>query len=155
MPILHLFLRVRKTQESVRVPAFNPEASFKRLDKCIVRRLVKLVEVQRDAIRVCPQIEFAGDELGAQIDADRLRIARPRTDPFQGPNNIFTPVAEPRIEYRHIARLCIDNRQHTYLSTGRELIVDKVHRPGFVRPGRCLPVLPQIRLHPALWCFVP
>ena len=78
-PIFHLFLRVRKTKVPVRVETFHPEAHVKRLDEGVVGRLVRSAEVQRDAVRVCSQIEFARDELRAQIDADRLRMCVGRT----------------------------------------------------------------------------
>lgn len=64
-PILHLFGRVGKRQEPVRVQAFCPEAPVEGFDVGVVRRLSRPGEVERDAFGVGPQVEVSGDELAA------------------------------------------------------------------------------------------
>jgi putative transposase len=67
----------------VRVQALGPEAPVECLDERVVRGLTRPREVERDTLRIRPQIEVAADELRALIDADRLRIANPAADPFE------------------------------------------------------------------------
>ena len=50
-------------------------------------------EVERDAPRIGPDVEIAGDELTALVDADRRRVADRQTDPIERLDHIFSPVA--------------------------------------------------------------
>jgi hypothetical protein len=140
--------------ETVGIQALHPEASVEGLDERVVGRLACATEVERDAVLVCPEIEIARDELGAQINPDLLRVASSLAHVLQGPDDILTAITEPRIEYRHVARVCIDDRQYTNLPSGRELVVDEVHHPSLVRSCRHLPIFSQLRLSATLWCFV-
>jgi hypothetical protein len=65
----------RQDSEPVRVQAFSPEAAVKGLDIRIVGGLARLREVEREAAHAGPQVEGAGDQLGALVDPDRTRIA--------------------------------------------------------------------------------
>lgn len=69
-PNLHLFSRIRKCQDPVRVQALSANASVERVDESIVRRLARPQEGQGDALGVRPQVELATDELGPLIDPD-------------------------------------------------------------------------------------
>jgi hypothetical protein len=51
------------------------------------------VRVQRDALRVGPEIEVPADKFGALIDPDRLRIAGRDKNPFQRRDDVFGPIA--------------------------------------------------------------
>jgi hypothetical protein len=53
-------------------------------------------------------------------------------DLFQRPDHILCPVAEARVEHRHVARERIDDRQDADLLSGRKLVVNEVHRPHVV-----------------------
>ncbi len=90
------------------------------------------------------------DELRALIDPDALWEAMLTTDPFEHSNHILGPEAEARLDGGREARERIDDSQHTDLTTGRELVVDKVHRPSLIRPNCWPPVLTQLRLHAPL-----
>ena len=79
------------------------EATIEGLDAGVVGRLPQPAEVERHAFRIGSQIEVAGDELGALVDADRLRIADRRTDLLQCPDHVLGPVAESGIEHLHVA----------------------------------------------------
>ena len=74
-PFLHFLPGVVKAHEPVSVQTFGPELAVERLDEGVVGRLAGPGEVERHAFRVGPQVEIAGDELGALIDTDRARIA--------------------------------------------------------------------------------
>lgn len=73
--ILHLFGRIGKRQEAVGVQTLRPEATVECLDIGIVRRLSRPAEVECHALCIGPEVEIAGDEIEALVDADRLRIA--------------------------------------------------------------------------------
>jgi hypothetical protein len=84
----------------MRVEALRPEAPVERLNEGVVGRFSGAREVQRDALHIGPEIEIPADELGSLIDSDRLRIAGCRAGAFEGRNDVFGAVAEPRIERR-------------------------------------------------------
>ena len=71
-PILQFFGRVRKAHEPVCVQAFSPEFAVEGLDEAVVCRLFGPGEVERYALGIGPEIQAAGDELAAIVDADRL-----------------------------------------------------------------------------------
>lgn len=154
-PILQLFDRIRKAQEPVRIQALGPEPAVEGLDECVVRRFSRPGEVKRDASSIGPQIEIPGDELGALIDPDRIRIANLLTDDLQGSHHILTPVAETWVKRRHIARIRVDHCQNADLPAGGELVMHEIHRPHIVRLDSFLPVFAQLCLHPALGMLVP
>jgi hypothetical protein len=64
------------------------------------------------------------------------------------------PVAEARIDGRRKPAKNVDDRENTDLAACGELIVDKNHRPSLVNLVRNSPVLPQLRLNPALWDLI-
>lgn len=70
--MLHLFPGVFERQEPVRVQALRAEFPVERFDERIVRRLPGSGEVERHVVLICPQIEIAGDELQASIDANGI-----------------------------------------------------------------------------------
>ena len=110
-PSLQLFDGIRKGQEPVRVQAHCAEAAVEdeagsnapRQDEHIIRRLAGPGEVEGDAALTGPEVHVARHELTALINADGLGIARLPTDPVQGRHNIFAPVAELRIQNRHVS----------------------------------------------------
>lgn len=53
-----------------------------------------------------------------------------------------------------IAREGIDHCQNPQLLSGRELVVNEVHRPDIVGSHSLLPVLPQFGFNPALRCQI-
>lgn len=135
--------------------AFCPEAPVEGFDVGVVCRLSRPGEVERDALRAGPQVEVSGDELGPLVDADRLRIADLRADLLQCPDDILRPIAEPRIENRHVSREGVDHRQHTDLLARGELIVNEVHGPYVIVTDRRGTILSQLRLDPAPRRLVP
>ena len=74
----------------------------------------------------------------------------PSADAFQGANHVLRSIAEARIDHRREARECVDHREHTNLLAGRQLVVDKVHRPRLVWRPRRPPIVAQLRLGPPL-----
>lgn len=71
-PILHLFAGIRKGQEPVLVQAFGSEAAVKRLDEGVVAQFPRACEVERDVLRIGPEVEIARHELGPSINTDGL-----------------------------------------------------------------------------------
>src|SRR4051794_24222890 len=147
-PILHLFLGVGKAQEPIGIEAFLPEAAVERLDESVVGRLPRSREVQRDAALIGPDVEIARHELGALIDADRRRESHFIADPFQYLHDIGAAEREPRLQRRRKAGEDVDNREHPKSASGRQLVMDEVHRPGLVRSRRWPAIIPQLGLDP-------
>lgn len=82
-------------------------------------------------------------------------MADRRTDLFQCPDHVLSPVAESGTEHRHIAGERIDDRQHSDLLACRELIVNEVHGPYVVRADGFLTVVPQLCLYPRFGVLFP
>jgi hypothetical protein len=89
------------------------------------------------------------------VKKDCLGIANPPTQALEGSGDFFSSITEPRINDRREARVGIDDGERAQLSTCGRLVVEKGHRPGLVDLHGGLPVLAQLRLHPALGCLVP
>ena len=81
-PSIQLFPAVGKAHEPVRVQALGPELRIERLDEAVIRRFPGAREVQRDVVRISPQVEIAGDEFAAIIHADCTRVAARPAHPF-------------------------------------------------------------------------
>lgn len=154
-PSLHFFPRVGKRQEPVSVHAFRPNAAVEGFGIGVVRGFARTREVERDAPRIGPEVEVAGDELRTLVDADRLRIADDRTRLIERPHDILTPIAEACIQHRREAREGVDHRQHPDLAPCGELVMEEVHGPDIVRADGRLAVIPQLRLDPTLGDLVP
>ena len=118
-PSLQLFARIRKADEPVRIHAFRPNPAVERFGKRVVRRLARPREVERNALRISPQIKVATDKLRALVDADRLRIAHLRAGPFERLHDVFAAVARSRVQRRRVAGERVDNRQDADLMAGR------------------------------------
>jgi len=116
----------------------------------VVRRLASPGEVEHDCVVVGPEIEVAAGELRALVDPDSLWITDRAADPLEGLDDVLTPIAEPGIERWREPREGIDERQDPDLPHGRQLVVDKVHRPGLVDLHRRPAVLAELRLDPPL-----
>ena len=154
-PILQFPPRVVERQEPVRIQALRPQAPIERLDESVVRRLPRPAEIQRDVVLVSPQIEVARDEFGSLIDADRAGIADFGADPVERRHHVFAPIAQTRIDDRRKAGEEIHHRQDPQFPSGRELVVDEVHRPGFVCVRGVFAVVAQLGLHAPLGRFLP
>ena len=87
-PILYLFSGVRKTQEPMRVQAFNPKPAVERFDECVVGRLAWSAEVERDAMPVRPEIQIPRYKLGPLIDADCRRQSNLSGDLLQDVDDV-------------------------------------------------------------------
>ena len=153
-PSIQLFAGVGKACEPVSVQTFGPKLAVERLDEAVVRWLTGLGEVQYNVVGVSPQIEVVGDELGAVIDPDCLRVAVGPADPFQGLNHVFPAIRELRIGDRTVSGMRVDDREDQQLLPCRELVMHEVHCPDFVRPDGFLTVFAQLRLHPPLRVLV-
>lgn len=57
--------------DAVRIVTFRPKSAIELFDVRVVGRLAWPREVQRHAIRVCPQIKITRHELGSLLDTDR------------------------------------------------------------------------------------
>src|SRR6516162_9438252 len=153
-PILHFFLRVCKAQEPVGIEAFLPEASIERFDEGIVCGFAGPGEVQRDAALIGPDVKISRHELAALIDTDRRRESHCIADSFQDLHDIGAAEGEPRCQRRREAGENVDDREHPKLAPRRQLVVDKVHRPGLVRSCRWPAILPQLGLDTTLRRFI-
>jgi len=153
-PSLQLFAGIRKIHEPVGVQAFRPQLAVERLDEAVVGGVPRPGEVQDDIVGIGPEIQIAGDEFAAVVDPDRLRITDLPTDPFQGLNHVLAPVGKPWIRRRAIARMDIHDGQDPQFLAQGELVMDKIHRPDLIRPGRLLAILAQLGLYPALGMLV-
>lgn len=51
-------------------------------------------------------------------------MADPGADLVQSLDDVFTTIAEPRIDHRHIAREGVDHGQRPDLAAGRQLVMD-------------------------------
>lgn len=148
-PILQLFLRVGKRQEPMGVQALRPEAAIEGLNERIVRCLAGTREpeararheFQDDVVPVSPQIKVAGDKLRPLIDPDRLRIADNGAGLVEHAHHVLAAVAEAGVEDRREPGERVDHCENPDLLAGRKLVVDKVHRPGFVRPSGLLAIV--------------
>lgn len=127
------------------VQAFSPEAAVEGLYEGVVGRIARPGEVERNALRVGPEIEVAAYELAALIDPDRLRIACLGTDPLQRGDDVFSPIAEARGDHWREAREGVDHRQRADRFARGELVVDEVVRPEIVRPRPRRPVAAPAR----------
>ena len=149
-PFLHFAAGIVKAHEPVGVQTLGTELTVEGLDERVVGGLARPREVERDILLISPQIEIPGDEFGALVDADGLRLADRLTDPFEGTHDILTAVAEPRIDRRRVARIGVDNGQHPELPACSQLIVHEVHGPGLVRPGGYRTIVTKLGLHAPL-----
>ena len=75
-PSLAFSPRVVEAHEPVGVQALGSELAVERLDEGVVGRLAGPGEVERDAASDTPTDRAPADELGALVDADRLRDSR-------------------------------------------------------------------------------
>ena len=87
-PILYLLPGVIKAHEPMRVEALGTEASVERFNERIVRRCAWSREVERDVVRVGPEIQVARDELRALIDTNGLGIVRFSTNTVEGLDDV-------------------------------------------------------------------
>ena len=71
-PGIDLGLRVLDRYEPVHVETLLPKPTIKRFDRRVVGRLAAPTEVERDAVRVGPQIHRRTDELRAVVAIDPL-----------------------------------------------------------------------------------
>ena len=154
-PSLHFRAGVVKAHETVRVQALHPELAIERRDEAVFGGLAGPGEVEDGAILIGTQIEITAHQLRALVNPDFRWIADGSAEPFKGQHHVLTPVAEPRIDRRREPGVGIDDRKHADLSPGRQLVVNEVHGPGLVRSGGRPTIVPQLRLHPALWHVVP
>ncbi len=97
------------------VQAFRAELAVEGLDEAIVCGLSWPREVQRDVVGIGPEIEIARDKFAAVVNSDRLRVTYFTADPFERLNDIFTSIAEPRIDRRTEAGMCVDNGEDAQL----------------------------------------
>ncbi|MEY9470890.1 hypothetical protein ABH992_003289 [Bradyrhizobium yuanmingense] len=111
-------------------------------------------EVQRDAALVGPQVKITRHELAALIDADRCRESHFLAGPFQDRHDVAAAEGESWRQRRREAGEGIDDRKDAQLVSGRQLVMDEVHRPGLVRPRRRPAIIAQFGLDPALRRFV-
>ena len=116
----------------MRVEALGAKPAIESLDERVVRRLAWSGEVERDVVLVRPQIEVAGDELGALIDADRVRITDLSADAFERRHDILAAVAEPRVDRRGEPREHVHDGENAQIRAGRQLVVHKIQRPCLV-----------------------
>jgi hypothetical protein len=84
------------------------------------------------------------------IDPDRLRIARGGTAPFEGRNDVFGPITEPRIDDGREPAERVHDGEHTDLLAGGQLVMDEVHGPDLIGCGSCATIVAQLRLHSSL-----
>jgi hypothetical protein len=138
----------------VRVQTLASELTVEGFDEAIVRRLTRPREIQHDTLLVSPDIEIAGDELPSLIDADRLGVANFIAYTLQGQHDIFASIAEARIDGWREAAESVDDRQHTDLAAGGELVMNEVHCPGLVDLACIRSILAQLGLHATLRRFV-
>ena len=76
-------------------------------------------------------------------------------DTFERRHHVFAAIAEPRIDHGGEPREQIDDRKDEQLCACRQLIVDKIHRPGLVRTCRLCAIITQLGLDPLLRRFCP
>jgi len=89
-------------------------------------------------------------KLEALIDPDRLRIAHRVADPFEGRDNVFGPMAEPRIDDGREPAECVHDGEDADLLTTGQLVRDEVHGPDLVGCGSCATIVAQLRLPSSL-----
>ncbi len=153
-PSLHLFARIRKGQEPMRVQALGPKLAIECLDEAVIGRFSGPREVQGDVVGVGPKVEVARDELAAIVDPDRFGVTSSLADTLQRLNHVLTAIGETCVGGGAVARVRVDHGQDAQLLAGRELVVNKVHRPDIVRPDRLLVIVSEFCLHPTLGMLV-
>jgi hypothetical protein len=137
------------------IDALGPNFPVERLDKAIVGGLARPRKVERDAIHVGPEIEIAGDEFRAVVDADRPRATVVATNPGQCRRHIRAGVTVANVDRRRHLRIGVNDRQHTDLATIEQLVGKEIHRPDLVGSRRRTTVFAQFCGNLALWPFVP
>ena len=78
----------------MRSGTLGAQAAVECVDVGVVGRFAGPRGVQRDLLRVSPEIEDPPYKLVALIDPDRVRIARRCTRAFKGRNPVFGPIAD-------------------------------------------------------------
>ena len=134
----------------MRVQAFSPELAIEAFDEAVVSRFTWTREVKNNAFVVSPQIKIPRDKLRSLINTDCFWIANIFADAFQCLDNIFAPIAEPRVHNWREPTEGIYNRQDADLGSGGELIMDKVHGPRLIDLSSVFPIISKLGLHPAL-----
>jgi hypothetical protein len=125
-PSLQLFGRIRKRKEPVGVQALGSEAAVEGPDEGVVCRLSRPTEVQGNAVGVGPQVQVPGDELGALVDPDGLRIAQSGLGSVQRLDDILRPAGKTGIDHRREAAEGVHDGQDPDLAARGQLIVDEV-----------------------------
>ena len=74
-PLADDLASVLESVEPVRVETLVAQPSVEALNERVVDGLAWSTEVERDAVGVRPLVERVGDELGAVVDGDGLRVA--------------------------------------------------------------------------------
>ena len=82
------------TSKSRLQKAPRPEAAVEDFGVGAVGRFFRPAEVERHSLRVGPLVEFEGDEFGALVSADRLRVANPGAHLLQCPDRVLGAIAE-------------------------------------------------------------
>lgn len=76
-------------------------------------------------------VVVAADKFGALIHPNNRRIADARADLLQCLHHILASVAESSIQRWREPRECINNGQDPNLSAIGQLVMNKIHGPGF------------------------
>ena len=135
LPGLQFLTGIVQRDELVDVQALVAQPTVERLDQPVLRGLSRPDEIELDAASIGPLVERLGRELGAVVDGDRLAAARAMRRPVQGVDDA-RPVRRSWPPEHTLATPLIDHRQHPKRAAVEHLVVDKVHAPVLIRPGR-------------------
>ena len=112
-------------------------------------------ELQDDAVGISPEVEIPAAKLRPLIDPDCLGVTHCPTGLVEGADNVLGAIAEPWIDNRREPAERVDDREHPDLFSRRELVMDKIHRPVFVRSGRWGTIIAKLRPDTSLGRLVP
>ena len=112
----------------------------------MIRRRSRTGEVERDIVRVSPQIEIAADKFRNLGDPDCLWIDDCHAGVIERSHDICSPITELWIDDWRQPAEGIHDRKHADFLAGRQLIMNKIHRPCLVRLCRWHVVITQLRL---------
>src|SRR5436309_1955218 len=133
-PRLDLAPRVGQRQEPVRVQALVAQAAVERLDQCVVGRLARAREVQRDTVLVGPAVEGFRDELRPDVHPNRAWCSAQQCQAADDSHDLLAFDALVDLDRQSLARERIDDRQGPQPAAVEQRVGDEVHRPTLVRP---------------------
>ena len=131
-PKFDLLLGIVKVQEPMLVQAFKAYPGVEALDEGVVRRFTGSTEVQNNAVRIGPQIEFARGELAAIVDPYTAWLTEHGNCPIEHRHDVGCSGLMPSPERGAHPGEVVDQGQNPEPPSIEKLIVHPIHRPTVI-----------------------